>query len=361
MKKSSIKIISYMLLTIMLIGFLPTNISVVHATNSTLTDWSESSAVFVGDSITYGSRTEKTYHAYINETKTFKTVKSMGVSGSCISAQSDYGHKCSPLIDRYTSISDADLIVIFMGTNDYSHETPLGNITDTTDISFYGALNEIICGIKLIHPESQLAFVTPLHRYGFGSSKILGTQFTYDYMTNGKGYSLSDYVSAITEVCKKYSVPVIDLYNQYPIDPTDNAERNAFMPDGLHPNAKGHKLVADLLLANLKMIPKKGVNAIPVEHTHSYISTVFAPTCTTKGYKVYICECGNTYNEVLKSTSHTFKDGSSKCENCEFDKADNCSCNCHKGGISGFFFRFILLFQKIFKSNKTCHCGVNHY
>lgn len=39
----------------------------------------------------------------------------------------------------------------------------------------------------------------------------------------------------------------------------------------------------------------------------------------------------------------------------------NCSCNCHKGGISGFFFKIILFFQKIFKSNKTCACGVAHY
>lgn len=42
-------------------------------------------------------------------------------------------------------------------------------------------------------------------------------------------------------------------------------------------------------------------------------------------------------------------------------RVDNCSCNCHKGGISGFFFKLILFFQKIFKTNKTCSCGVAHY
>ena len=40
---------------------------------------------------------------------------------------------------------------------------------------------------------------------------------------------------------------------------------------------------------------------------------------------------------------------------------DNCSCNCHKGGIKGFFFKFILFFQKIFRTNKVCKCGINHY
>lgn len=39
----------------------------------------------------------------------------------------------------------------------------------------------------------------------------------------------------------------------------------------------------------------------------------------------------------------------------------NCSCNCHKGGIAGFFFKIILFFQKLFRTNKTCACGVAHY
>ena len=38
-----------------------------------------------------------------------------------------------------------------------------------------------------------------------------------------------------------------------------------------------------------------------------------------------------------------------------------CTCNCHKSGIVKFFFNIILFFQRIFKQNKTCACGVNHY
>ena len=39
----------------------------------------------------------------------------------------------------------------------------------------------------------------------------------------------------------------------------------------------------------------------------------------------------------------------------------NCSCACHKGGIAKLFFKIKLFFQKIFKKNKVCSCGVNHY
>lgn len=39
----------------------------------------------------------------------------------------------------------------------------------------------------------------------------------------------------------------------------------------------------------------------------------------------------------------------------------DCGCNCHKSGISKFFFNFLLFFQKLFGSNQYCECGVAHY
>ena len=39
----------------------------------------------------------------------------------------------------------------------------------------------------------------------------------------------------------------------------------------------------------------------------------------------------------------------------------NCSCACHKNGIVKLFFKIKLFFQKIFKKNRVCKCGVNHY
>ena len=39
----------------------------------------------------------------------------------------------------------------------------------------------------------------------------------------------------------------------------------------------------------------------------------------------------------------------------------NCSCACHKNGLAKFFFKIVLIFQKLFKKNKVCICGVNHY
>jgi len=214
--------------------------------------WNGRSAVFVGDSITAGVGTDKIYYQYLEEALDFGSVTAMGVGGSCISAASDYGQSNQPLINRYQSIPSADLIVVFMGTNDYGHETPLGTVEDTQDGTFYGALNTIIPALVAKHTSAKLVFVTSLHRYGFGTSKILGTQFTYDTLPNGVGATLGDYVTALKTVCANNGVSVIDLYTECTLDPTDAAVRETYMPDGLHPNAAGHEVIAEIMESHIR-------------------------------------------------------------------------------------------------------------
>ena len=42
-------------------------------------------------------------------------------------------------------------------------------------------------------------------------------------------------------------------------------------------------------------------------HTHSYTSSVTAPTCTAEGFTTYTCECGDSYTDTpVAATGHTF-------------------------------------------------------
>ncbi len=92
---------------------------------------------------------------------------------------------------------------------------------------------------------------------------------------------------------------------------------------------------------------------------HEYKSVVTEATCEKNGNTTYTCYCGDTYTETIPATGHSF-DGS-ECTNCDYDKADECDCNCHASGIKKFFFKLILFFQKLFKKNAVCACGVAHY
>lgn len=46
----------------------------------------------------------------------------------------------------------------------------------------------------------------------------------------------------------------------------------------------------------------------------------------------------------------------------ETDKStSHCNCICHKTGFLGFIYKIVRIFWKIFKTNKTCTCGAQHY
>ena len=87
-----------------------------------------------------------------------------------------------------------------------------------------------------------------------------------------------------------------------------------------------------------------------------------------KGAGTYVClvtfdgQRFEVSDEVeITECKHSYTDGNdATCDLCEYNRAENCECNCHKGGIAGFFFKIVLFFQKLFGQNKVCACGMNH-
>ena len=98
------------------------------------------------------------------------------------------------------------------------------------------------------------------------------------------------------------------------------------------------------------------------------------PTCTESGTTegVHCTRCDyNVEAKKIEPLGHTDEDNDGKCDTCGEslgttpEEPENpsafCSCACHKKGIVKFFFKIGLFFQKIFKKNKICKCGVYHY
>lgn len=91
---------------------------------------------------------------------------------------------------------------------------------------------------------------------------------------------------------------------------------------------------------------------------------------------VFNCFDGNhIYGEYISNNDATEEADGTKTATCEFCGAtdtvidegsklvseENCSCNCHKSGFMGFIWKLLNLFQKLFKINPVCKCGVAHY
>ncbi|MBQ7295375.1 MAG: InlB B-repeat-containing protein [Clostridia bacterium] len=107
------------------------------------------------------------------------------------------------------------------------------------------------------------------------------------------------------------------------------------------------------------------------------VDKAVAATCTktglTEGKHCSVCNTVIVAQQTVAVKGHKDTNGDYKCDHgCGYeyekpapeipsDPSENCGCNCHKGGIAGFFFKIIIFFQKLFKTNKVCDCGAAHY
>jgi hypothetical protein len=86
-----------------------------------------------------------------------------------------------------------------------------------------------------------------------------------------------------------------------------------------------------------------------------------AATCTeaglTEGKKCSACGEILTAQQEISATGHT-PNSKGNCDTCGEKICDH---NCHKGGISGFFWKIVNFFNKLFGSKKYCECGYAHY
>jgi lysophospholipase L1-like esterase len=176
----------------------------------------------LGDSITAAPGKTRNYHSIIGEQENI-FVRNYGISGSRIMVGSG-GTAGSEMVNRYSSMDDdADIITCFGGINDMNNNLPLGTMSDRIKESFYGALNLLLSGLITKYLGKRIGFIAPLN-YGNPSHE--------------------PYHTAIQEVCKYYSIPLLDLHKDGLINTVITDAGTFYFSDGLHPTEQGHDVLA---------------------------------------------------------------------------------------------------------------------
>ena len=103
---------------------------------------------FLGDSITEGcgvSAKENTFIEILKEKYNLAEARNYGKGGTRIARQSEIKDPNEPrdkdfLMRMWDMDPDADIVVVFGGTNDYGNgQAPLGTVDDTSIFTFFGA------------------------------------------------------------------------------------------------------------------------------------------------------------------------------------------------------------------------------
>ena len=209
---------------------------------------------FLGDSITEGhgcADAENMFTARI--ARAYGAVcRNYGIGGTRIARQqhpSENPRHDLDFLGRSGQMDpDADIVAVFGGTNDFGHgDAPLGHMEDRTPDTFFGALHLLYAGLIARYPAARIVVLTPLHRlcedspYGNGKKAV-------------PSGLLIDYVRAIRQTAEYYALPLLDLYAASGLQPNVPVIRELYIPDGLHPNDAGHRVLAERIAAFLSAL-----------------------------------------------------------------------------------------------------------
>ena len=209
-------------------------------------DFSEIKIACLGDSITQAVNLDTLDHYQelawphvLKEALGAEKVVNLGIGGSSIGR-----YWADAFVDRYTEIpEDTDLIFVMGGTNDgfCASFVEFGNSEERAPRTFWGDLDELMDGLKEDYPEAEVIFLTPI------------PNSLHDYLKAERKYLMpqEEFSEVIITLAEEHGMEVFDLYNSNILDGHDKDNILHLMPDGVHPNEEGYRILGEHVAAEL--------------------------------------------------------------------------------------------------------------
>jgi len=242
-------------------------------TDSAEKAWKGRKVAFLGDSITDPRQKHAIYWQYLEKT--------MGIEPH-VYAVAGYRWRNMPAMAekmKQECGDDIDAILLFVGTNDYNGGVPIGEWWSVTnEVARYtvggettmprrypdcspdtmrGRINATLRYLKTNWPDAQIVLMTPIHRANakFGEKNSQPPES----FPNRNGVYFEDYIRVFREAADIWSLPLIDLYRDSGLLPTEPVYAKCFRyndgNDMLHPNGEGHRRLAELIRLRLESLP----------------------------------------------------------------------------------------------------------
>ena len=221
--------------------------------NSTI-DFSDVKITILGDSISAGNTLDEedeeySYPEQLKEILGCKEVLNLSIGGSSVSELGD-----NAMVNRWREIpKDSDIIIVFGGTNDmlFENKWDFGFVEYDRRMkgeTFCGDFDTLVSKIEYRYLEhnkenySKLLCINP-------PSTIKATEF-YNIRPDNLIHQ-SQFAAAINQIAPEYSFEVIDFYNNNILNTHDSKIVENFMPDGIHGNPEGYRIMAEHIASQI--------------------------------------------------------------------------------------------------------------
>ncbi len=234
---------------------IPISILEIGALSDSFTfDWgrlSNKAVTIFGDSVSYGAGLPDNtrYWQLLDEELNFSSVQSYAVGGTTMTYSYDDSHiweeyaaqgkgfnGVSYVVNNSQRVIRSNYIIIFYGHNDMYFQPTIGTteylpskIEDCN--SFKSSYAYALNFIKQNNPYARVLLITPNY-------SVYQPNPSYDV-----GLTYADYRQAIIDMANYYNVRYLDIWD----DTYQAHKENSILSDSVHLNARGHRVVADLI------------------------------------------------------------------------------------------------------------------
>lgn len=193
-----------------------------------------------GDSIAKGEGNNDYGYAEMLRDITGCKLYEYAVGGATIATDSGTSNTVEVQINQAISFiteyahSRAEIVLLNGGTNDFSYTYPVGSANDNYEgvydkTTICGGMENCIYKIKEAFPDALIIFVLVHKNRRITTTDNRGNTMTYDQIEQAQ-----------KEVCNKWGIPYVDIYNRgMNTRYANNAE--LYSTDGTHPNELGYR------------------------------------------------------------------------------------------------------------------------
>lgn len=222
--------------------------------NSTI-DFSDVKITILGDSLTEGSNLDEseqetsTYPVILQDILGCKEIVNLGIGGSTVSTAG-----ADAMVERWGDIpKDSDIIIVFGGTNDslFENRWEFGHIEydrRMKEDTFCGDLDKLLSKIEYVYQKHNDENYCKLICINPPSTVLNDAVYAInpENMVHQKSFA-----EAINEIAPAYEFEVIDFYNNNILNTHDRNIQDQFMPDGVHGNAEGYRIIAEHIASQI--------------------------------------------------------------------------------------------------------------
>lgn len=200
--------------------------------------------LFLGDSITEGTGVTYEENIYLNRIGKLteaRCVLNYGIGGTSIARNKAEDWRTGSFVVRAQTLPneawDADVAFIFGGTNDYGIGDAIwGEENGDSPFEINGAINILIPTLRGMNADIEIVILSPIRRMGESALNMATNQ------------PLEAYVDLLRKAAARHNVYFCDLFHADLFDPESPTQREMYIPDGLHPNDEGHRVLADKIM-----------------------------------------------------------------------------------------------------------------